>query len=275
MQAQWLQHPEVTLTTEPQKELAYCHVPKVASSSWMLTFAEMNRINPDKIDSLFKKKALHDLLLSSTYSVIARSYDDINVLNNLNLFKFVFIRHPFERLVSAYHDQFNVSKQENIMRPMIRYQNVIQNYKKESVTNKNDPKSPDITFSNFVDFVLHEAKVNESIDGSSIHWWPFTELCKLCQIKYDFVGRVESLQTDVQELIDIFPHYKTLQNMKQRIKEKINGGHTHHTSNLTLRYFSELTKETTKKLYNRYIDDFELGGYEYPQTYIDQAVTEK
>ena len=232
------------LTTEPNNKLAYCHVPKVASSSWMLTFAEMNFVDHDTITNLFKKDALHDLLLSSRYSLIAKSYSGINRMNHLNLFKFVFVRHPFERLVSAYHDKFVVKRQSNIMRPMIKYLKGIENKKKESSTNN---KFSGITFPNFVDFVLHEAKSTLSIDGSSIHWWPYTELCKLCQIKYDFIGRVETLTNDVRELTRKFPGYKTFQNMNERVKKKINGGHTNHTSNLTLRYFSELTKETTKE----------------------------
>ena len=133
-------------------------------------------------------------------------------------------------------------------------------------------KSPNITFSNFVDYVLNEAKSNTSIDGGSIHWWPFTELCKLCQIRYDFVGRIETLEEDVKKLTDKFPQYKTLQNMRERVKKKINGDHTKHTDSLTFRYFSEITKETIKELYNRYIDDFRIGGYEYPQIYVNQAV---
>ena len=263
------------MTTEPNKELAYCHVPKVASSSWMLTFAEMNLVDNETMMREFKKNALHDLLLSSKYSIITKKYDDINNVNNLQLFKFVFIRHPFERLVSAYHDKFNVTKQENIMRPMIKYLNLIESYKKGSFSNTNSPKSPNVTFPNFVDFVLQESQSTTPIDGSSIHWWPFTELCRMCQINYDFIGRVETLENDVQKLTDEFPHYKTLQNMNERVKKKINGGHTKHTGSLTLNYFSELTQENIKKLYNRYIDDFRLGGYEFPQVYIDQAVDPK
>ena len=140
---------------------------------------------------------------------------------------------------------------------------------------KNASKSPNITFSNFVDYVLHEAKSNTSIGGGSIHWWPFTELCKLCQIKYDFVGRLETLEDDVKKLTHKFPRYKTLQNMNERAKKKINGDRTKHTDTLTLRYFSEITKDTIKKLYKRYIDDFRLGGYEYPQIYIKQALSDQ
>ena len=32
----------VTLVIEPSHTIGYCHVPKVASSTWMLAFAKMN-----------------------------------------------------------------------------------------------------------------------------------------------------------------------------------------------------------------------------------------
>ena len=35
---------KVTLVTNPDKTLAYCHVPKAASSAWMLIFAHINKL---------------------------------------------------------------------------------------------------------------------------------------------------------------------------------------------------------------------------------------
>ena len=238
----------------------------------MITFAEMNFINNSKIERLVQSKALHDLLLSSKYSLITRSYDDITVLNNQPVFKFVFVRHPFERLVSAYHDKFIVTKQQNIMRPMIKYQ---QELVKNNGTYWNAVflKVPNITFPNFVDFVLHEAQNTKGrIDGSSIHWWPFTQLCRLCEIKYDMIGHVETFNNDAQKIIDHFPHYAILHSMQNRLNRKVNGGHTQHTRDLTLKYFSQLTKQSISKLYFRYNHDFKLGGYEFPQKYIKQGI---
>ena len=35
---------KVTLVTNPDETLAYCHVPKAASSAWMLIFAHINKL---------------------------------------------------------------------------------------------------------------------------------------------------------------------------------------------------------------------------------------
>ena len=51
----------VTLVTEPSHTLGYCHVPKVASSSWMLAFAKMNGLIKEK-DKRKSGNGYHDPL---------------------------------------------------------------------------------------------------------------------------------------------------------------------------------------------------------------------
>ena len=35
---------KVTLVMEPSRSIAFCHVPKVASTLWMLVYAKMNEL---------------------------------------------------------------------------------------------------------------------------------------------------------------------------------------------------------------------------------------
>ena len=37
-------HGKVTLVMEPSRAIAFCHVPKVASTLWMLVYAKMNEL---------------------------------------------------------------------------------------------------------------------------------------------------------------------------------------------------------------------------------------
>ena len=37
-------HRKVALVMEPSRAIAFCHVPKVASTLWMLVFAKMNEL---------------------------------------------------------------------------------------------------------------------------------------------------------------------------------------------------------------------------------------
>ena len=37
-------HGKLTLMMEPSRAIAFCHVPKVASTLWMLVYAKMNEL---------------------------------------------------------------------------------------------------------------------------------------------------------------------------------------------------------------------------------------
>ena len=269
-------HDKVTttvITTEKTHRLAYCHVPKVASSSWMLTFADMNHLNKTETENLHKKLALHGMLMTN-FSIQVSTAKEIEDMNKSNLYKFVFIRHPFERLISAYHDKFVHTKQAEMMVPFLKHQ--IVKYMLKSVKKQKSPKKSnfpfdiDISFKNFIDFVLQEASYS-TISEQSKHWWPFSDLCKLCKIQYDFIGYLESLQEDIACMLKYYENYDLLQKMKDRVKTKINADGK-HTEEMTMQYFSKLPKDTILKLYELYKFDFILGNYEFPQAYIDRGI---
>jgi len=52
---------KVVLVTDPEQRLAYCHVPKVASSAWMIIFSDLNRL-PTKLHLFEKDISINDSL---------------------------------------------------------------------------------------------------------------------------------------------------------------------------------------------------------------------
>jgi hypothetical protein len=247
-------------------------VPKVASSSWMLAFAEMNNLDKNVIDDLHNKMALHGMLMTN-FSIPVRNVKDIEDMNNSNLYKFIFIRHPFERLVSAFHDKFEHTKQGAMMLPFLKHE--VIKYMMRSLKKQKSPKSSslpfdiDLSFENFINFVLEEATYTV-ISEQSKHWWPYSDLCKMCKIKYNFIGSLETLNEDVSCMLKNFKNYALLQKMEDRVRKKINAG-GEHTKAMTMDYFSKLSKQTIQKLYELYKVDFILGNYKFPQEYIDMG----
>ena len=53
------QVPEAVFVIEPRHVLGYCHVPKVASSLWMIHYAEMNNLPQNTIQQKSKAMTLH------------------------------------------------------------------------------------------------------------------------------------------------------------------------------------------------------------------------
>ena len=258
----------MVITTEMSRKLAYCHVPKVASSLWMLAFADMNYMDKNLTKNLLKKNALHGVIMTNFSIPLQNDKKEIGDLNNSGLYKFLFVRHPFERLVSAFHDKFEVKKQGDIMVPFLRHEII-----KNMFYHLKNPKSQKLsnlfnfTFENFINFVLEEAAY-DVISEPSKHWWPYSDLCKLCKVKYDFIGSLESLKEDTSCMLSNFKEYKLLQKMKDRLKMKINA-EGKHTKEMTMEYFANLSKETIGKLYELYKVDFILGNYAFPQAYIN------
>ena len=258
--------PGVTLITEPTKKIAYCHVPKVASTAWMLSFAEMNLIPVSIVKSMNKANSLHEHLYNS-FSEKVDNQSDLTRL--LKFYKITFFRHPFERLVSAFHDKFIVGKQINLMMPFIEYFISLKGMKKPKKVRKSwIDKYIDVSFRSFIDFVLSEYNNQEKISDPSTHWWPYMDICKPCEIKFDYVGQLERLGKDVECILEKFPNYDILHQMKLKIQKKVNAK-GHHNKNMTMEYFSQLSTQKISTLYEMYKDDFKIGGYEYPRKYIN------
>ena len=269
-----IQFPGATLITEKKDLLAYCHVPKAASTSWMLTFADMNLVPLNDILRFYKSMQLHDHLYNHFSIKLNHTKDKEE--NLLKLYKFIFLRHPFERIVSAFHDKFISIKQVNLMRPFIDYYTRLKGKKKmpkmpRAMQIKWIEKNVDVSFKNFIDFVLYESNQQSQISGPSGHWWPYTDMCKLCETRYDYIGKIETLKDDVRCILDQFPDYKSLHRMESRIKKKVNAK-GHHSKDMTLEYFSKLPRQKVIELYKMYEDDFAIGGYDYPQKYIDVSL---
>ena len=232
----------------------------------MLSFAEMNLIPASSIKSMNKANSLHGYLYDSFSEKIENSKE---VTRLSKFYTITFIRHPFERLVSAFHDKFIVGQQINLMMPFIEYYINLRGMKKpKKVRQSWIDKYVDVSFRTFIDFVLFEYNQQEQISDPSTHWWPYMDICKLCEIKFNYVGKLETLGKDVECVLDTFPDNEILQKMKLRVTKKVNAK-GHHSTNMTMDYFSQLPNVKILKLYEMYKDDFNIGGYEYPIKYIN------
>ena len=125
-----------------------------------------------------------------------------------------------------------------------------------------------VSFKTFIRFVIFEIQSN-TISYGSLHWWPFTQLCDLCHVKYDFIGKVETWHSDISYLTKTAKFSKF--GLKSLMSTKFNGNQEKTTKDTTITYFKQLNPQLIIELYNLYKNDFLIGGYKYPQNYIDMA----
>ena len=129
------------------------------------------------IDNKEMPKLIFNELLRPTRSLVFDPGSDKRILSRSKLFTFVFIRHPFERLVSAYEDKFVVNKNQEFINDVLNHNRVNGN-------------NNHVSFGQFVNFVIDELLMDTMSEGS-LHWWPYSKLCRMCDIKYSFIGRLE------------------------------------------------------------------------------------
>jgi hypothetical protein len=123
-----------------------------------------------------------------------------------------------------------------------------------------------LDFEKFVRFIIFEIESNSKSYGT-LHWWPFTNICDLCHVHYDFIGKVETWRSDIQNLSEMteFADF----DLSSTNKEKFNQNTKKTKEDISQVYFKQLNQEIIIKLYNIYKSDFLIGGYNYPQSYID------
>ena len=133
--------------------------------------------------------------------------------------------------------------------------------------------SLEFKFPCFIEYVLDSANnaklLSHVYNRIQIHWRPYTEICRVCDVQYDLVGHVEHFQEDLQILLTKFHKNKFLIELyKNKTKSRCTANCEETTNESYLKYFQQLTKGTIMRLYRRYKNDFEFGGYEFPMKYI-------
>ncbi|KAK9497189.1 hypothetical protein O3M35_004554 [Rhynocoris fuscipes] len=240
-----LQNREVLdhILVDSKHHLLYCYVPKVACTNWKRILMILNGvINTTDVLSIPADLAHSRRVLSSLANFTAS-----NVQNILNSYKkFLFVRHPFERLVSAFRNKLEPNSMRSKYFQLRLGKYIAKRYRTKS--NSSSPQNDDVTFEEFISYLTQSNgdKLNE-------HWQAIDNLCSPCSITYDFIGKYETLQADSNYLLKsigveniIFPA----------------GPKIHTTSDHLNMYFRRLPAAKIKELYKIYEMDFRLFSYD-------------
>uniref|UniRef100_A0A1A7WAR3 Carbohydrate sulfotransferase n=1 Tax=Iconisemion striatum TaxID=60296 RepID=A0A1A7WAR3_9TELE len=174
--------------------------------------------------------------------------------------KFMFVREPFIRLISAYRDKFlqqNAYYYEEFGKDILRRYGNIPNPPKTDQEAFALGKRP--SFYNFIQYLLDpQTEISEPFEP---HWRQMHRLCHPCLIKYDFIGHQETLKNDAQELLRM---------LKLEGKIKFPPVYENTTSsNSVLSWFKTVPLKDRRRLYRLYEQDFRLFGYRRPSEILD------
>lgn len=233
-----------------RKNVIYCSVPKVACTNWkrVLQVFEEKIEHPMEIDN---KEAVHTLKYSTFATINATE-----VMWRKNLYySFLFVRHPLERLLSAYRnklqDPYNSVFQRSVGSKILKLYRV-------GLTEKQYNDGKNVTFKEFINYVIQTFNDNGA-KGLDEHWRIIHSLCNPCTMKYNFVGKMETLVEDAEQVLKEVGADKLVQfpsNATDKYQVKIN--------ELMKKYYSSMPAEVITQLYEIYEDDFVSFGYDLP-----------
>ena len=237
-------------------KLVYCSVPKVACTVWKRILANLEGYN---ITNGVHKKTKGKLRILSNYTTEDRS----KILKTYK--KFMFVRNPFERLLSAYKDCF-WGKFKRSHQGWKYYRKEIRKLLAKRSGLDIDVNADNTTFEQFATYLVLRWREGVSFQE---HWREQNKLCHPCQVQFDYVGHYETLQDDAQFIL-----------RKTKLDDKVffPEWQPTNTSALMRTYYSTLSLLRIRQLWDIYKKDFELFGYSYPeaiQMVVDNLVNDK
>ncbi|KAL7647442.1 UNVERIFIED_CONTAM: hypothetical protein RMT77_001038 [Armadillidium vulgare] len=224
------------LVVDDNHEVLYCYIPKIACSNWkrimMILSGKTSARDPKdkRIGNPHEPGAFYRL----------DSYSQVTIAKRLKSYtKFLFVRHPFERLVSAYRNKFESYANSSNKFKLDYGPQIIEGFK------MGNP----IPFKKFVEYVLKASKDNKPLNE---HWATYNDLCHPCFLRYNYIGYYESLVEDAENILDVIGAPEDMHFPSQN---------TAHTAEIVEKYFSYLSNEQIKGLFDLYNNDFVLFGY--------------
>ena len=241
-------------------KLVYCSVAKVASTNWRWVFEQLSgAISPGQ--SVEQRQINKQLKKELTFMTSLQPMTVQQIWEKS--LTFMFARHPFSRVLSAYRNKLD----PNTTFERARYWQhslgvpIIKKYRKKSLKNKFSflSSSYDLKFSEFVHFLGDKTNKGNNF-YSNIHWADLNKQCSPCDVDYDVIGKLETLDDDVKYIL-------TLANLQDQVQfaEPASSSPTYsYKSNTLENYLESVPAPLIRNLYERYELDFKLFGYELP-----------
>ena len=167
--------------------------------------------------------------------------------------KFVFVREPFERLVSAYRNKFTRSYNEAFHK---RYGTKIVRRHRADPRPEALEAGDDVSFEEFVYYLVDPATQRE--EPFNEHWERVHSLCHPCLIHYDVVGKYETLEPDSQAVLG-------LAGVQGSVRFPSSGKSARTDRDMAERFFQDVSPFLQRKLVNMYRMDFLLFNYSMPR----------
>ena len=236
-----------------------CFVAKVACSTWKYVLinatGKVSNTPPEKIP-VHSRAFMRTLWLHVLSDYTPEEVD----FRLRNYYKFMVVRHPFDRLTSAYREKFG--PKNKVFHKMLG-KKIIEKYRKNA-KKKSLRTGSDVTFGEFVKFLI-----NERPTKYNAHWRRYYEVCDPCRVKYDYVAKLETITQDARIILPKLAFSSDTKLPGRNVNLRPTTYDIGQGKNLS-DMFTELPSGDVAQLMRIYDLDFRLFGYQWDRT-LDTA----
>mmetsp|Transcript_15857 Transcript_15857/g.64802 ORF Transcript_15857/g.64802 Transcript_15857/m.64802 type:complete len:354 (+) Transcript_15857:603-1664(+) len=237
-----LAHPCANRVIVSEKaKVMYCPIPKAANSNWKLMIRKHEGFEDFEDLALAHDKNRNGLKYANHYSK-----DDLKrLLEDKSILKFTFARDPLSRTLSCYLNKFVNKEKDSDEYKEFMAQLYDWNYiEMHDIVTEERP-----SFEEFVNQIQN--KPNEEMNE---HWAPQSFLCGIGLFPYDFVGKLEDVETYAPPIIEWISSGKENHFPTQDEIRFPSGG----TKDSIEQYYTDDIKNKVKSTFK---DDFAMLGY--------------
>ncbi|XP_042876530.1 carbohydrate sulfotransferase 8-like [Penaeus japonicus] len=237
---------------DKRDRVTFCWQYKVGSTAWNAMFAHL--LNQT---SVIRRKTFYDMRNIMTVKTM-REFK-----RSMVYYKFLIVREPLERLLSAYRDRIEDTshrswQRENYVPKILK---VTRPHLKNGDIRFNGKLFVIPTFREFVEYLLVTP-----IGNYDPHWRPYWKHCSPCVVSFQAIGRAETQAQDIRFILED-------SGLARKIDNKVLEENAHHgrgsTHDLLVSYYSTLDISTLEKLYRLYEVDYYIFGYDI-QVLLDE-----
>ena len=180
-------------------KILYCDVPKAASSNLRrLIYVYFNQSN--SFENLDRNRIW--LEEKNFFEQFYLKANDRSIYENRTIFKFLLVRHPFQRIYSTFYDKFVNNQIDDTISGWKQLEEdiLLQIYPNESLINirRNDLK---VDLRTFLLYIIDSIRKKQIINS---HWQQITQRCGFCLMDYDWIGKIENFEDDQKILLKKF-----------------------------------------------------------------------
>ena len=226
---------DYAMMIDAKHKFLYCAHPKAASTTVKEYLARLADLPEESINDMHLTVSHYYAIQKLPDAEKIKSVADLKdyIIKN-DILTFTFVRHPMNRLVSAFENKILYAQDPA--------------FKKIAKPLKKD-------FTRFIDLVIKE---NHGKGYANIHWMPQYKLCHYCELDYDVIGKSETFDDDIYY---IFHSLNITQKLLPEDKIEKKNSNSRNSSR-TDYYLNQLTEEARNTLFDIFELDMLLFGYE-------------